>query len=285
MRRYLLVPLIAVVIATPAEGKRAAQPAPVVRAIRADLVVVGKVTAIEKETVEAALPGDTVKQTYRVAVVKVDTILSGAADLTHVKVGFLPPPPVDPNVPLPPRRGYPPVVLAEGQSGLYFLTKHPTAAFHVISPMFPPVDAAADNYKTELETVKRALAVLADPTKHLKTEKAEDRFFAAAVMVVKYRSYPEGGGDVDQVKVSAEESRMILKALADAPDWSRAEYFPMTPTQVFYMLALSQPDGWKNPTLRPGVPEDLNKVTKEAFAAWLDGPGKDYRIRAMVPKK
>jgi hypothetical protein len=127
--------------------------------------------------------------------------------------------------------------------------------------------------------------VLADPTKHLKAEKADDRFFAAATLLVKYRTYPEGAADVDQVKVSAEESRLILKAIADAPDWGRPGKFPMSATQLMNSLALTDKDGWKSPMLRPGVAEDLNRLFKDAFAAWLDSAGKDYRITKMVAKK
>jgi hypothetical protein len=286
MRKLLLVPLLGLIMATPAEARKvAAQPSPVVRAIRSDTVVVGKVTAIEKDPLEVAAPGDTAKQSYRVAVIKADAVLSGAPDLTHVKVGFIPPPPVDPTKPAPPRRGYPPVVLTEGQTGVFFLLKHPSAAIFVISPMMPPIDATAADYKTELESIKRAMTVLADPTKHLKVEKAEDRFFAAAVLIMKYRSYPENASDVEQVKVSAEESRLILKGLADAPDWSRPTGFPISATQLMNYLALTDKDGWKNPMLRPGVPEDVNRLFKDAFIAWLDGAGKDYRITKMVAKK
>jgi hypothetical protein len=285
MRRLLVIPFLGLMMATPVEAKRvAATPAPVIRAIRADTVVVGKVTAIEKETVEVAVPAENVKQTFKVAVIKVDSVLGGAAGVTHVRVGFVPAPPADPANPAPPRRGFSPA-LVEGQSGLFFLTKHPTQPFHVIGPMMPPVDAAAENYKAELEAVKQAMAVLADPAKHLKAEKAEERFFAAATLLVKYRTYPEGVAEVDQVKVSPEESQTMLKALADAPDWGRPGKFPMSPTQLMNSLALTDRDGWKSPMLRPGVAEDVNRLFKDAFAAWLAGPGKDYRITKMVPKK
>ena len=54
MHRYLLAAAV-LAVAAPVEAKRiAAPPAPVVRAVRADVVFVGKVTAIEKDTVDAA---------------------------------------------------------------------------------------------------------------------------------------------------------------------------------------------------------------------------------------
>jgi hypothetical protein len=285
MRKLLAIPFLGLMMATPVEAKRVAAPtAPVIRAIRADTVVVGKVTAIEKETVEVTVPGENVKQAFKVAVIKVDTVLGGSPDVTHVRVGFFPPPPADPTNPAPPRRGFSPA-LAEGQSGMFFLTKHPTQPFHVIGPMMPPVDAAAENYKAELEAVKQAMAVLADPARHLKAEKADDRYFAAATLLVKYRTYPDGVAEVDQVKVSAEESQIILKALSDATDWGRPGKFPMAPTLLMNSLALTDKDGWKSPMLRPGVAEDVNKLFKDAFTNWLAGPGKDYRITKMVPKK
>ncbi len=284
MNRFAILPLIGLVMATPVQAKRvAAQPAPVVRALRANAVIVGKVTSMEKGTVDVANPGEAAKVPYQVAVLKVESLLSGPVGVTHVKVGF--PAPADPNKPAPPRRGYPSVTLVEGQSGLYFLTQHPTAGFYVINPMMPPVDASAENYKTDLESVKHALAVLAEPMNHLKAEKADDRYFAAAVLILKYRTYPEGAAEVDQVKVAPEETQMILKALADAPDWSRSASFPIPPTQIRNYLALTEKDGWKNPVLRPGVAEDVNKVFKDAFTTWLAGPGQTYQITKMTPKK
>src|SRR5260370_4270676 len=75
----------------PAFGKRIA-PLPIpLRVAQADVVVVGKVTAIEDKTIKAErFPGDKQMADYKVAVVKVEEALLGAKGLTHVRVGFVP---------------------------------------------------------------------------------------------------------------------------------------------------------------------------------------------------
>ena len=226
MIRHLFIAAIATAaIAFPAEAKRVARPlTPVEKVARAEVVVVGTVSAIEKETVDAArFPGDTEKTPHRIAVIKIEKGLVGAAAITHIKVGFIPPPPVDPTAPRPPiRGGRQPVDLKVGQEGVFFLIKHPGGEFYTISPMMTPLDSKEKGFKAQVLLVEKAAAALADPMKALKAEKAEDRLLAATVLLGKYRSYPENGGPTQLIKVPADESRLILKSIADA-DWKAAE--------------------------------------------------------------
>jgi hypothetical protein len=152
------------------------------------------------------------------------------------------------------------------------------------------VDVTTDAGKKELESVKKVTELLAEPTKGLKSDKADVRAETAALLVMKYRSYPAFGGEVDQVPIGAEESKLILKALADA-DWKAVRPGPgaTNPMQAFYQLGLTDKDGWKPPVFppqKPGQPPvDFVGVQKEAFVKWLAGPGKDYQIKKVVPKK
>src|SRR5262245_51758957 len=129
IRYFLTAAAAALVLATPVEAKRIiAEFTPLQKLLSAEVVVVGKVTAIEKDTVDVEpFPGAKDKQTYKVAVIKIETDLIGAANITHVRVGFVLPPPPNPGAP-PVRpaseRGFAPVFLAEGQTGLFYLTKH-----------------------------------------------------------------------------------------------------------------------------------------------------------------
>ena len=83
---------------SPAFGLMIAMRSPAQSAASAEVVVVGKVTAIEKESVEAQpFPNAPNKVSYKVAVVKIETNLAGAANTTHVKIGFVPPAPPAPN--------------------------------------------------------------------------------------------------------------------------------------------------------------------------------------------
>jgi hypothetical protein len=287
MIRYFLAAAAAALVLAPVEAKRAIRIfTPVEKLVRADAVVVGKVTALEKEVVTATpAPGDPNKLSYKVAVVKVEGALVGAANVTHVKVGFIPPPPAEPGAtPVRPiRGGFQPVNLTEGMEGLFYLTKHHGGQFYTIQPIMAPIDSKDDGYKAQVALAKTAAAALADPMKALKGGKADARSFAAAVLVRKYRAYPEGSGEYENAKIGADESRLILKALAEA-DWKPA---PNTGTSeayaAFSQLGLTAQDGWKYPMVKPG--EDFMQKTQETFAKWVEGPGKDYRVSKWAPKK
>jgi hypothetical protein len=293
MRRSLLAAVLAVagVVAlheSAAGLMIAMRPAPQ-RAATAEVVVVGKVTAIEKDTVDAPrFKGDKEKVAYTVAVVKIENAFAGANNLTHIKVGFIPPPRGHQEPPAnarPQRTGFQPVYLKEGTEGLFYLSKHHSGQFYIIHPIMSPAEPKMEGYKDEVALAKRACAVLADPQKSLKADKAADRGFAAALLVRKYRTYPEGAGGGEYVngKLGADESRLILKALAEAnwkadPATGNSEAYT-----AFAQLGLTDMDGWKYPVAKPG--EDFQEKTKEAFVKWLEGPGKDYRVNKWLPKK
>jgi hypothetical protein len=284
IRNLLLASVAVAVLAVPAEAKRAIRIfSPLEKVAQSEVVVTGKVSAIEKDTVMAAQFPKGEKVAHKVAVIKVEKGLFGAANVTHVKVGFVPPPPADPNTPVRPvpGRGFGPVNLTEGQEGLFFLTKHHSGEFYTINPMLAPLDPKADTYKAQAELVTKATTALADPAKALKAEKADDRFFAATVIIAKYRSYPLGGGEVETAKVPAEESKAILKALAEG-NWKPADENSPNGMLAFGQLGLTPKDGFNAPKLLPN--DDYAAKMKEAFAKWLDGPGKDYQINKLVPK-
>jgi hypothetical protein len=147
--------------------------------------------------------------------------------------------------------------------------------------MLAPLDPKAENYKAQSEKVVQAAAALADPMKALKAAKAEDRYLAAAALLAKYRSYPEDGRETEFVKVAADESKLILKAIADA-DWKKEDADGMNPIQTFFQLGLNPASGWTPPKLAAG--QDFQDVTKAAFVKWLGEAGKDYQIQKIVPK-
>lgn len=291
---FLVAAAVVALTASAATALKIAMKPPTQRAVTADAIVVGKVTAVEKDAVEAApFPGAPNKVLHKVAVVKVESSLAGAGNVTHLKVAFVPPPASTPQAPgggiRPPRRGPLTPELKEGQEFLFFLAKHPETGLYVMPPMSPPVAAQGEEYKKELEDVKKVLAVLADPMKSLKQGKAEERYFAAATLLAKYRTYPDfAQGEVDQVPIGAEESKLILKGLSEG-DWTKFDRSLPNGMQAFYSLGLSEQDGWKQPRpqpVRPGQPPvNFNKVIKDAYVQWLAGPGKDYQIKRMASKK
>ena len=172
---------------------------------------------------------------------------------------------------------------------LFFLTKHPTADFYVFPGMNYPLDLSTDAGKKALEQVKKVTTALADPMKGLKSDKAAVRAETATYMAMKYRTYPLNGGEVEQVAIPSDESKLILKSLAEA-DWGNkgGESGPNALT-AFYQLGLTAKDGWKPPAFpqpKPGQPPvDFTAIQKDAFVKWLAGPGKDYQIKKFVPKK
>ncbi len=302
MRAFLIVLgafAAAALTAPTSSALRIAMKAPAQRALSAEVVVVGKVTAIEKDTVEALpFPKSPQKLQYKLAVVQVETRLAGADNLTHLKVGFIPPPPRQPEPAVQPGRPglvrpigrVPSLVpeLREGQLFLFFLAKHPDGNFYMMPPMSPPIALKGENGKEEIEQIKKVLAVIADPAKALKAEKAQDRYVAAATIIMKYRSYPEVPGvEIDEQPIAADESKLILQALAEG-DWTKFDRDAPNGMQAFNSLGLTPQDGFTRPRpvpVKPGQPPvNFNQVTQDAFVKWLAGPGKDYRIKKIVPK-
>ena len=279
MIRTALAALAVFAFAAPVRADRVAPIAsPVQRALRSPVVVIGKVTSVEKDAVDAPLyPGATNKVAHKIAVVKVEAGLVGAANLTHLKIGFVPP-----AAGL--RRGPDNPELKEGQEWLFFVTKHADGGFYAIPYLTPPVDSKAADYKAQVGSVKKALAAIADPAKAMKAEKAEDRYNAAVAVVYNLRSVPEGTrGEIENVPLTVEESRPILKALAEGKWKAEIASQAFNGFSAFSMLGLEEVDGWKPPEPQPG--QEFTEQTREAFAKWLDGAGKDYRIKKIVPKK
>jgi hypothetical protein len=254
------------------------------RAVTADAVVVGKVTSIEGDTIDAEPAPGAEKVAHKIAVIKVDSAISGAKGLTHVKVGF-PAGAAGGGAPggRPGRGGFGPIGLTADQEGCFFLTKHPTAGFYVINAGYNPLDAKAENYKAELESVTKAAAITADPAKALKAEKADDRFTAAAVLVSKYRTYPQGAAEVENVKVPAAESKAIIDILTATEDWGAVDAVTgQTAAGLVGILALGPNEGFQpKPFTGNG---DYNVYFRDEFKKWAKAMPKDFAIRQMVRK-
>ena len=268
-------------------------PSAVERFLMSDIVVVGKVARIEADMVEATPPYAGVKEKtkYRVAVVKIDSHVAGADKPKEIKIGFVPWPKVGPGD-RPLRTDTLMPELKDGQESLFFLSKHPTADFHVMPGRNYPVAVRAGQANAELEMVKRTAAIVADPMKALKSDKAETRAEAAAIMVLKYRARQVFVAETEAVAIDTEESKLILKGLAES-DWRfeaprpAGNYLPF-PYLAFLHLGLTEQDGWVDPVIanNPGMPQpDRGVVIGDAFGQWLKGPGKNYVIKKLVPKK
>ena len=266
---------------------------------QAEVVVTGKVTSLEKETVELPqFPGDKNKVAFTIAVIKVETILSGVKNVTHLKVAFLTqaggggeeqnlgvgikgrPLPIRPG-------GFGPIQLTEGQEGIFFLQKHPgSEAYYAIQQGFTPIAAKAENYKEELVKVKGITDTLADPMKALKAEKLDARLLAASAIVGKYRSNPTG--QLVEKAIPAEETKLILKILFEA-DWTAADMpapgfdYQTSPSYLASMIGLNPGvNGIPQIQIKPG--ESYNAKMKEAIQAWHAKNGEKFEIKKFVAK-
>jgi hypothetical protein len=247
-------------LSLPASAKVAA-PAPLpTRVAHADLVVLGKVTAVEPKTVTLKDGSE-----YKVAVVKIDEALVGGAGLTHVRVGFIPGG----------FRRFPASNLTVGQEACFFLSSLPGATFSV-PRMYYDVIAREGNpeFAGELAVVRRCGRLLRDPAAGLRSKEADDRLLTAALLVGRYRRPCYGPTRAEPI--DAAQSRLILEALADA-DWTRRDpQTSVTAPDTFFRLGLTKQDGWEH---TPGG--DVAAAARK----WLRDHAATYRIQKIVPAK
>jgi len=243
----------------------APQPIPQ-RVGRADVVVIGKVVAIEDRTVSVEqFAGAKDKIQYGVAVIEVSEGLVGAKAKSKVRVGYIPPPPPNPGGPAVVRkfRGYVPTV---GQEACFILTKHPVGDFYE-----PGLYNVIDKNAKEVDQVKRCAKLLVDTDAGLKSEDATDRLLTVGLLLSRYRSTKFGSGATKSEPIDAAQSKQILEALSKA-DWTQRE-----PLTYFYSLGLTPQDGWT-------PPKDA-KEQATAAQKWLKDNAAKYRIQKLVPEK
>jgi hypothetical protein len=252
------------------------------RVAGADAVVVGKVTKIADKAVPAErFKGDTGK--YQIATVKVEETLFGKG-VKEVKVAF-PEPVAGPGpggIIRPGRR--PMVKLTLNQEAALFLTKHPTKDYYTINMYFDVINKSFDGkenpqFKKDMEEVKKAAKLLAKPIDSLKSKNAEDRLKTAAMLIRRYRTPKGGEGEPKTVEIPAEESKLILLALANA-DWKAAGGpggWQMGAQGAFQQLGLGLTDEWMPPKDFKEFPEEAKK--------WLKAHAEKYRIKKYVAAK
>jgi hypothetical protein len=225
------------------------------RVARADAVVTGKVTSVENKAVK--IDG----AEYQIAVVQIEDAILGTKGLTHLRVAF------HPNV------RFPQLNLMVGQESLFFLRQVPAETYFITRMYFdvvPKSDTTA--FKSDVEWAKKSAKALQDPKASLQAKDAETRLLAASMLVSRYRN-PEGStGKLEPV--DADESKLILLALADA-DWSVNDFrAPLNPLQTWYKIGAGPADGF-NP------PPDFKQLG-DAAKMWLKANAGTYRIKKFV---
>ncbi len=247
------------------------------RVATADAVVVGKVTGIEDKTVSAEpFAGAKDKVEYQIAVVKIEDGILGTKGLTHVKVGTIKPPEgqriIRPGGLAPPK-------LNVDREGIFFLHKHPSESFFVLQGATSVINKANnDNYEKEVARVKECAKLLADPKAGLKSKSADERALTASMLVIRYNT--AHAGQTKRESIDADESKLILNALADG-DWTKGnDLNDLSPQWGFSRLGLTDKDGWnaRGPFTAPNDYQDAAK-------AWLKGHADSYRIQRFVDEK
>jgi hypothetical protein len=281
---------------------------PGLQAANADVVVIGKVVEIEKETVEVSpfkgAPKDQ-KVSYKIAVVKIEEAIIGGKGLTQFRVGFLDvgaaPPvvgdPVPPGAGVRPirvvRPGRAPVALMENQEGCFYLSPHPVGDFYVLAGngTVAPINIKDENYKKQLEEIKKVAKTLDDPVTALKAKELSDRFEAAQVLLQRY-SINRSTGTASREPIPTDENKLILAVLKELP-WAASETKPRTPldpvppsrSALWYSIQVDMV-GFKQPVFpvqKPGDPPvDSNKIWEDATSAYLKDNIEKIKIKRFA---
>ncbi|MCU0704888.1 MAG: hypothetical protein MUF18_12995 [Fimbriiglobus sp.] len=296
MRRFVFPALAAAtLLAPPAPALRiAVMPAASTRTktLQAEAVVVGKVVSIEKETVDLPAGPNQPKVPHLVANLKIETALAGVKNITHLKLAIPKPPepgqpqgadplpgrPIGRPVPFP--GGTPAYTPAEEHEGVFFLQKHPGSDNHYTIPFnHNPLLATDPKYKDELAAATVVTAALADPVKALSAAKGEDRLAAALALAQKYR-FPANNqtGVFDESPIPAEQTKLFLKALADA-DWATET----DASRLADALGLV-PGNHGIPRVAANDGESSLATRQKAFKAWLDKFGGKFEVKQLIAK-
>jgi hypothetical protein len=258
-----------------------AEPSLPQRTALADLVLVGKVAAMELDLVDASpllkIPR-VGKIPYQIAVVSVQTSLLGMKTPGEIRVGYVVLPSASKEREVKYRR-LARLKLAEGQEGCFFLTKHPEGDFYVAQAAYEFLDKSKTKaYDKKLAEIKHCAELLQNPDASLQAKDPADRLLTAAMLIFRYRTaryvYT---GEPTTAPIEGNQSRRILAALAEA-DWKPEEApLELSPFSLFMRLDLTAEDGWTPPR---SVPAQISAAKK-----WLRENGGTYRIQKYVPEE
>jgi hypothetical protein len=272
------------IAATPARALVILPPPVALRVAQATTVVVGKVESIEDKTVSAKrFPNDTDKAEYQIAVIKITDPILGAKDVTHVRVGFLPPPPVRPGVR--PPIGNKPVTFTKDQEVLVFLTPHFDGNFLTAPAFYDAVDKQGNaNFEKEVAEAKAAAKLLADPKAGLKSDKQDDRYLTAAMLITQYRSKRIGAPEPKTEAADAETSKLVLTALAEANWKGPIVGNPrLSPQNLFNQLGVTDKDGFTPPKKEVMGQKQVDyQQLPEYTQQWLKDNAGKYRLQRFV---
>jgi hypothetical protein len=233
----------------------------------ADAVVVARVAAIEEATVQAfplmRVRGGS-RVPFKMARLHIERVLLGKAGPEQVRVGVGP----GPRMPL----------LKEGQSGCFFLHRHPDEPFLVLSAGSDFIDSKRKDHDEALALVTRCAALLANTDEALRSADGDGRLLTAAMLVFRYRTPRHAySGPPRTEPIDAEQSRRILAVLKEGSFSDKAARDPTGRLTLFLRLGLAEDDGWKPPPRLPDVGPAAEK--------WLAAHADTYSIRRYIPEE
>ena len=260
--------------------------------VQSDIVVVGRVVALAPKDVEAVFSSENpYNLDYRIAVLKVQEVIHGQKDVKELRLGFISPD-QDRKVdktgkamatfsPL----GFSPAKV--GQEGMFFLRKHHQANFYVNFLVFRNFLQSSDTseFTTNLEKARQLDKVLKLPMEALRAENESNRFLAATMLVTRYRLSWLKDRKLPEKAIDAEESKLILKTLAEA-DWSDVNEatspskYPWHPYWIFLQLGVTKADGYDPPIKAPDFRDTLRYTQN-----WLRDNQQKYRIQRFTSSK
>jgi hypothetical protein len=252
----------------------AAPPPGPTRVVNSDAVFVGRVIEFEPVDVDAKpFPQAKEPVKYRIAIVQVNEIIRGLKAEKTVRVGFAVPVQPKPGKPIS-SGGLRNPQLQAGQEGLFMINKHAEGKFYQAPGFgyFTPMNQK--DFDNEVKTAKKVVQILGNTKTALQSQDADERLLAASIVISQYRT-PKGFPNREE-PIDAEESKLILKALADAK-WGPVRFGQAHPQQLFFQLGVRAEDGWKQPT-KIATPDDLPNAIK----GWLREHADTYRIKRYV---
>jgi hypothetical protein len=265
--------LLVICTSAPAQFGGLAPPAPIsLRVIEADAIVVGKLVKAEGKKVPATLfKGAKAKVEYQVLELKVEDGLRGAKKGDTLRLGSFALKPMGRRPGVPDDAG-----LRVGQECLFFLSRHHDEPFFVTGQDNVSVEKAAAEYAKALQLARRCVKLWGDTKAGLKSKDAQDRFLTADMLIQRYRLFRPGKFGPDTEPIPADESKLILTALADA-DWKAEPGGSILSHQarLFFLLEVTAKDGW--------TPTASGAGLNEAARQWVKKHAGTYRIQRFAP--
>lgn len=262
------------------------------RVVQSDLVVAGRIVALEPKDVEAVISAELpYKVDYRIAVVKVHEVVHGQKGLKDFRLGFISPG-QDRKVDkagkaMQPLSPFYFQAFTVGQDGLFFLRKHHQGDLYISFLFFGSFHDSRDGatFTKSVEDVRRLSKVLEAPAEALKAENATNRYLAAVMLISRHRLSWLKDRKLPEKAIDAEESKLLLKVLAEA-NWSDVNeaitsiMYPPHPYRTFLKMGVTKADGYDPPVKAPDFRDTLGYTQ-----SWLRDNQEKYRIKRFDASK